>query len=389
MSYTYLLEQVEVYSVECFSDIPQSVLSRLSHTHEKSCSNANETASCQSFPSGTTSEHLTQNLGEEKLISSVEDSLAKTSVVQIPMPKESTVNEVACGERWQESLAKFDHDSSLWKIRQCSLFEDSTECLQTLPKWGMTRNGVLWEQMTWVHLTDANECGFWRTPDTSAGGIVSEEVLDKMATGDFNRPNGGMLQLRLQDQVRNQKLWPTPRAQEPGATTEGYGRGLGELVEGKKQKQKCPTPNCSGMDGGSNSRKANKARGIYQQLYMTPKASDTGYAEKQEQYLKRMGDRIANCFPNLSTQIAYKEKIYPTPKAQDSRACIVDRGKSNLGEEIHGQYLCGGESTQPTSTARLNPNWVEWLMGWPIGWTDLKPLAMVKFHLWQHGHFNS
>ena len=28
----------------------------------------------------------------------------------------------------------------------------------------------------------------------------------------------------------------------------------------------------------------------------------------------------------------------------------------------------------------LNPDWVEWLMGWPIGWTDLKPLAMDKSH---------
>ena len=27
---------------------------------------------------------------------------------------------------------------------------------------------------------------------------------------------------------------------------------------------------------------------------------------------------------------------------------------------------------------QLNPPWVEWLMGWPIGWTDLKPLEMDK-----------
>ena len=30
----------------------------------------------------------------------------------------------------------------------------------------------------------------------------------------------------------------------------------------------------------------------------------------------------------------------------------------------------------------LNPEWVEWLMGWPIGWTDLKPLATDKFRKW-------
>jgi len=31
----------------------------------------------------------------------------------------------------------------------------------------------------------------------------------------------------------------------------------------------------------------------------------------------------------------------------------------------------------------LNPDWVEWLMGWPIGWTDLKPLEMDKSHFVQ------
>lgn len=35
----------------------------------------------------------------------------------------------------------------------------------------------------------------------------------------------------------------------------------------------------------------------------------------------------------------------------------------------------------------LNPPWVEWLMGWPIGWTDLEPLGTDKFRQWceQHG----
>jgi DNA (cytosine-5)-methyltransferase 1 len=38
----------------------------------------------------------------------------------------------------------------------------------------------------------------------------------------------------------------------------------------------------------------------------------------------------------------------------------------------------------------LNPPWVEWLMGWPLGWTDLKPLEMDKFQKWrqQHGNYS-
>jgi len=36
---------------------------------------------------------------------------------------------------------------------------------------------------------------------------------------------------------------------------------------------------------------------------------------------------------------------------------------------------------------KLNPTWVEWLMGWPLGWTDLKPLETDKSHCapQQHG----
>jgi hypothetical protein len=39
---------------------------------------------------------------------------------------------------------------------------------------------------------------------------------------------------------------------------------------------------------------------------------------------------------------------------------------------------------QPSMTSlvggKLNPTWVEWLMGWTLGWTDLKPLEMGKCH---------
>ena len=92
------------------------------------------------------------------------------------------------------------------------LFEDSTECLETFPKSGMTRSGRLYPLPQLEHLTAVTGSG-----------------------------SGG----RIQD-----KRWPTPRAQEPGRTTEGYGRGLAELVEGKEQrKRRWPTPTCSDSNG--------------------------------------------------------------------------------------------------------------------------------------------
>jgi hypothetical protein len=38
---------------------------------------------------------------------------------------------------------------------------------------------------------------------------------------------------------------------------------------------------------------------------------------------------------------------------------------------------------------KLTPEVFEWMMGWPIGWTDLKPLETDKFQQWQQRHGTS
>jgi hypothetical protein len=64
------------------------------------------------------------------------------------------------------------------------------------------------------------------------------------------------------------------------------------------------------------------------------------------------------------------QQKWGTPKAQDSRHALTDRGKGNLGEQVSGLHNGG----------KLNPLWVEWLMGYPIGWTDLSDVVMDKSH---------
>lgn len=34
----------------------------------------------------------------------------------------------------------------------------------------------------------------------------------------------------------------------------------------------------------------------------------------------------------------------------------------------------------------LSPEFAEWMMGWPIGWTELKPLETARFQEWQQQH---
>ena len=62
-----------------------------------------------------------------------------------------------------------------------------------------------------------------------------------------------------------------------------------------------------------------------------------------------------------------KKKMYGTPKAQDERAALTDRGKTNLGEQIHGKY------NVKKNGGRLNPNFVEFLLGYNMDWTKVEP----------------
>jgi hypothetical protein len=117
-----------------------------------------------------------------------------------------------------------------------------------------------------------------------------------------------------------------------------------------------PTPNTGGMDGGSNRRKANKKR---LNLMKTPTAFDA--TVKSGKANPKFGDSGSLAQEIMSGFIA--NRLLPTPKAQDSRCAKTDRGKSNYGEVLHGIYGRNGQ---------LNPRFVEWTMGYPTGWTELK-----------------
>jgi len=65
------------------------------------------------------------------------------------------------------------------------------------------------------------------------------------------------------------------------------------------------------------------------------------------------------------------QESWPTPRAnkvhpeitEENREHLANRNKANLEEDIAGH--CG------KATGKLNPNWVEHLMGLTVGWTDL------------------
>jgi hypothetical protein len=91
-----------------------------------------------------------------------------------------------------------------------------------------------------------------------------------------------------------------------------------------------------------------------------------------------------NRFPNLETMVG--RRLWPTPGAnEDSYRLGGDSQQSkSLGAIARKEAL----DQSPESGGQLNPTWVEWLMGWPLGWTDCAVLAMDKFQQWQRSHGN-
>lgn len=309
MSYTYLREQGEESLAESYSDIPQFVLSKLSLTADEPCSKDSETESCQNSQSGTTSKPLTGSLGAEKSTSFVEGSRAKTSA-QPGEARELKASEAGFGERWRESLAKYDPNTHSWRTPQCSLLEGLDVFSETWPKWGMMRNGACWELTTRVRLTEENESGFWPTPTCMAGAMYLESNAHKRNS------------MSLASAVH---YWITPMARD--------------------------------YKGHTNNPKAR------------------GYGGTLPDQVKEMEE----------ANMGMPAKLWPTPQASDNR----DRGHIGMPaiqrRQEKGKQIGLGQSVSATSGA-LNPDWVEWLMGWPIGWTDLKPLGMDKFQQWLRSH---
>ncbi len=127
------------------------------------------------------------------------------------------------------------------------------------------------------------------------------------------------------------------------------------------------TPNTTGLDGGSNSRRALKKR---KEIWPTPQSRD--WKGSSGRSLKGM-----EC--DLPTKV----KMWPSPKSRDwkdgTSQGTMNRQSPDLGKVV-------GQSKE---TGSLNPTWVEWLMGWPLGWTDLNQLATDKSHYVQQQHGES
>ncbi len=196
--------------------------------------------------------------------------------------------------------------------------------------------------------------------------------------------------LYLGGQVKN---WQTPTTMDIERTPEGmekrkaYRESIGrKYVEGclTEQVKNWATPIANDAKGSDYAGTKENPKALYLggQVKNWPTATTRDWKDtnatvppsRANPSKQTLGQRVAHvglqdqANPNTNGK---SQESWPTPRAnkvhpeitEKNREHLANRKKANLEEDIAGH--CG------KSTGKLNPNWVEHLMGLPAGWTDL------------------
>lgn len=320
--------------------------------------------------SGIRSSPSMASRGVEKWISSLGDFHAKIS--------HRPVTEQASRERSPAfslispaSLARFDPDTSSWKTSQRSLFGDSIPFSARFPNSGTTSHG-------WLHphkrsaLPICASAGFaleffetsrentppsWKTPKASDPDRGSEPQI--------NRDRRGAGGEGLKSQVEK---WPTPTTTDAASSARGTtGTGVmnpGTSLTDKIRESSWPTPAARDHKGFDAPGKTNPRipKEPYERVagYPTPKAVRYGSSQNGVN-----SNRPSAGTPSLDTMAS--KGVLPSLPGQESE---------KSGSESSS---AGPSSSQPSQEPRsltLNPSFVEWLMGFPRGFS--KPIAIAQ-----------
>ena len=269
------------------------------------------------------------------------------------------------------SLASFDPDTLSWRTSQRCLLEGWVRFSGRWPRSGMTRSGTLSQLRPLVRRTGGTASGLWLSTPTAAMSVRGERFRrDVMTPAEFVQK------------------FPTPTVQmskTSGLTQEAAEREFRRSVERNGAPsclavavmgsgQMWPTPTAAGFDCADvprllQRREEVKAKGINGNafgltlgqavkvaMWPTPDASmGTGGRVSAE---PPIGKRKSGAKKSITLNDAVKWQMVPTPCATDWKlSCKQGRRRGQLTEAV----AVGGQ---------LNPTWVEWLMGFPLGWTD-------------------
>lgn len=317
------------------SDSAPSAPSKSSDTRATSSYKGSETESLTTSLSGTMFAPSTAGRGAERSTSSAEVSHAKTSAVLGEDSELSAESGADYGESTLGSFARYDRDTASWKTAQCLLLGGLESFSGTWPRSGMMRRGRCYQLAIAAHRMNGRGCG------------SSQKIPTPTVHGNYNRK--GLSKNSGDGLATYVKKWPTQKSRDfktgMASRVERPWRNLNDLAA------KFPTPCRTDYKG----------------------AGKTGTFRDRLDYAAERGQTKSN--------------VYPTPRTNGM--CGGSGALAQMGRLVRDWKMTDKERHHigAGNGGKLNPDWVEWLMGWPIGWTASKPLEMDRFQSWQQGRF--
>lgn len=325
--------------------------------------------------SGLTSAPSMVDRGVVAWMESLEVSPVRTSPLLESEEVSSATIAVDSSTSTPGSLGKCNLNGSISKTyQQSSLFQQEELFSENLPPWGSMRSGELFERPTWVPSIDANGAGYWPTSAATDGERAGRGITEGMSGTSLTQVVNGLPKMwptalagdALKSGPGQARMWTTPQAHDSGKgnavrvgrfATEHGGRNLADDV----------------------------------MLWRTPDAMQCGGAQSAQKRLEgghalRLQDQVQN---------------WGTPTTRDwkdgdsSQADVPTNGL--LGRQA-AEWSSLPDRQTPSGTTcwcgttgcvlrshkrKLNPLFVEMLMGWPLHYTNvsivLEPAVMELY----------
>ncbi len=220
------------------------------------------------------------------------------------------------GHGYDKPYAFYDPVTQSLKMYEATCPLAELPSLAKLPPSGILRNGVLFLRPPWEPITAETESSLLHTPTAKMN-----QMAPSMKSG----------------------WWPTPTAVT--RPMEGNVR----LYRAKIEEGEMTEEEATAILGKS----PYEAQGKIPAMWPTARSSAA------------MAENLDNVAARMEAGEPYKSKLeqavvmWPTPTSSEHKYRL--QGSSQASKNLNA--LHGG---------KLNPMWVEWLMGFPLGWTDLE-----------------
>lgn len=175
-------------------------------------------------------------------------------------------------------------------------------------------------------------------------------------------------------QTPEPSAWPTPTstlASNGGQVTPTKAREGGTLIEALSARTQWPTPRC--------------ADGIVHPL-RSPENIQAGMDRQNRQAPCRLEDAVSmNRWPTPTATDAVRcpSRDATTPNVTLNHAALWATRDHKSGKASAATHNRNSRPLSEQVGNLLNPTWVEWLMGWPINWTDPSGgPSSEDFHAW-------